>query len=278
MLRNCIVRDWPNPNEDAKGVSAFNGEVILRRCLIANCFAGVATKSSGSLGIVRIDHCTISGLERGVSAATKANASAGNLNIYITNSIVRAADALRSDVGNDRFVSVTYCNLSETWSGVGNSTADPLFWNAAAGDFRLQAGSPAIDAGDPAAPLDPDGSRTDMGFHSAESVPRDFYVTLTAPSVNALFTAPTNLLLSAVAGSTGSAIARVDFYQGGTKLGEDFASPYSAIWNNVGIGNYTVQAFAFRNDGMIATSAPVSFSVASGEMPSTNTLITAGSQ
>jgi hypothetical protein len=41
---------------------------------------------------------------------------------------------------------------------------DPLYMNAAAGDFRLAAGSPAIDAGHPGPQYnDPDGSRSDLG-------------------------------------------------------------------------------------------------------------------
>lgn len=163
-LEDCILRDWPNPSEDAKGVSTFHGEVLLRRCLVVNCFAGVASKSSGPLAVVRLDHCTIVGIEKGVSAATKSNATVGNIQIYLTNSIVRAPDALHSDFGPEKFSAVRFCALSEAWPGTGLLTADPLFVAPASGDFHLQAGSPCIDAGDPAFPLDPNGSRTDIGF------------------------------------------------------------------------------------------------------------------
>jgi len=44
-----------------------------------------------------------------------------------------------------------------------NLEADPQFMDAAAGDWRLAAGSPAIDAGDPAAPHDSDGTVADIG-------------------------------------------------------------------------------------------------------------------
>lgn len=40
---------------------------------------------------------------------------------------------------------------------------NPLFRNARQGDYRLRRRSPAIDSGDPASPLDPDGTRADMG-------------------------------------------------------------------------------------------------------------------
>ena len=46
----------------------------------------------------------------------------------------------------------------------GITTNLPLFADSAAGDFRLLAGSPCIDAGDPASPLDPDGSPADVGY------------------------------------------------------------------------------------------------------------------
>lgn len=45
----------------------------------------------------------------------------------------------------------------------GNLDGDPLFADVDAMDFRLLAASPAIDAGDPALPADPDGTAADLG-------------------------------------------------------------------------------------------------------------------
>ena len=74
-------------------------------------------------------------------------------------------------------------------SGTGNINADPLFVDPENGDYRLQAASPCIDAGDPDSPLDPDGTRADMGafpfdgtgtsrlaFEPAESYPGGSFV------------------------------------------------------------------------------------------------------
>jgi len=56
--------------------------------------------------------------------------------------------------------------------GGGNISADPLFVDAANGDFSLSEGSPCIDAGDPDSPPDPDETRVDMGVLPYDMVVR----------------------------------------------------------------------------------------------------------
>jgi len=58
---------------------------------------------------------------------------------------------------------VSFSDVAGGWSGPGNIDLDPRFWAPASGNFNLKPGSPCIDAGDPASPSDPDGSRADMG-------------------------------------------------------------------------------------------------------------------
>jgi parallel beta-helix repeat protein/predicted outer membrane repeat protein len=48
--------------------------------------------------------------------------------------------------------SVTYSDVEEGYTGIGNINADPLFVNAASGDLHLGPGSPCIDAGTNATP------------------------------------------------------------------------------------------------------------------------------
>jgi hypothetical protein len=54
--------------------------------------------------------------------------------------------------------------------------ADPLFRDFMTGDFSLLEGSPAIDAGDPSSPPDPDGSRRDIGVKFPELVGRTVFM------------------------------------------------------------------------------------------------------
>ena len=207
-VENCILRDWSNPNEDAKGISVFHGETDVLRCLIVNCFAGISAKSSGPLAKVRIEQCTILGVTNGVVAAFKSNATAGNILIEVTNSIVVAPEAIRTDFGGTNF-SIGYCSLSSNWPGTGNITGDPLFVDAAANDYHLQSGSPCIDAGDPASPADPDGTRTDIGvfpFVRAVGPPQ-----LTQPQMQ--LDGPFRFTLSSDANRTYQIQATTDFTQ-----------------------------------------------------------------
>ena len=58
---------------------------------------------------------------------------------------------------------LTYCDIQGGWAGQGNIDADPLFNDSDNGDFHITADSPCIDAGCPESPLDPDGTRSDIG-------------------------------------------------------------------------------------------------------------------
>ncbi|MBE0544797.1 MAG: right-handed parallel beta-helix repeat-containing protein [Verrucomicrobia bacterium] len=163
-VENCIIRDWTNPGEDAKGISGFHGAITVHRSIIANCFVGISAKSSGPHARVNILNSTVTGITRGIAASYKANAEAGNILFQVTNSIVRSVDAVYTDFSATNF-SIGYCNLSESWPGEGNFIADPLFVDAVT-NFHLESISPCIDAGDPASPLDPDGTRVDVGAYA----------------------------------------------------------------------------------------------------------------
>ena len=85
-------------------------------------------------------------------------------------------------------------------------------------------------------------------------------VSLTAPANGATYTAPATVTLQANASDNGS-VAKVEFFQGNTKLGEDTSSPYSYTWNNAGAGNYILTARATDNQGATATSSNVSITI-----------------
>ena len=62
-------------------------------------------------------------------------------------------------------VTATYSDIRGGYVGTGNIDSDPRFVDPANGDYHLQPTSPCIDTGDPASPLDPDGTIADMGAY-----------------------------------------------------------------------------------------------------------------
>jgi len=77
-------------------------------------------------------------------------------------------------------VQATYCDIGQTWIGVGNINADPMFIDPFNSDFHLQEDSPCIDAGDPSSPLDPDSTIADMGsYYYDQGAVSDIAITLT---------------------------------------------------------------------------------------------------
>lgn len=69
---------------------------------------------------------------------------------------------------------VAWSDVQGGAAGSGNFAADPLFWLSAHADLHLSLGSPCIDAGDPQADPDQDGSIVDVGAlpFDASYVPR----------------------------------------------------------------------------------------------------------
>jgi hypothetical protein len=170
-VENCIIRDWASRVEDAKGISVFNGATRVRRCLIVDSTVGVAAKwSGGSPTLVTIDSSTFTGNLTNVWANKKSNAIGPFVDFRITNCVLWGGDSIQSDFGVTNFT-IGYCDISEAWPGTENLMVDPLFVDAAAHDFHLRIGSPCIDTGDPAFPVDADGSRADIGLYPFE-VPR----------------------------------------------------------------------------------------------------------
>jgi uncharacterized repeat protein (TIGR01451 family) len=92
-------------------------------------------------------------------------------------------------------------------------------------------------------------------------------VSITNPANNATFTVGTNILIEATASDPDGTVAKVEFLQGNTKLGEDSTAPYGMIWSNVASGRYTLTAKATDNKGATGTSDPVTISVIAPTTP-----------
>lgn len=92
-------------------------------------------------------------------------------------------------------------------------------------------------------------------------------VSITAPVNNASYAPGSNVTINATAADADGTIAKVEFYQGATKLGEDTTSPYSFAWNNVTTGNYVLTAKAVDNGGAVTTSSVINVAVYTNTPP-----------
>jgi regulation of enolase protein 1 (concanavalin A-like superfamily) len=86
-------------------------------------------------------------------------------------------------------------------------------------------------------------------------------VTLTAPANGSSYSGPANVTLAASVVTNGHSIAKVQFYQGATLLGEDVAPPYSYTWSGVAAGSYTLSATLIYDTSLTVSSGTATISV-----------------
>ena len=86
-------------------------------------------------------------------------------------------------------------------------------------------------------------------------------VSITKPTDGTSVTLGAAVTLEAFASDSDGTVARVEFFDGATKLGEATSSPYSIVWSNAPLGGHTLTARATDNLGAVTTSAPVGLQV-----------------
>jgi hypothetical protein len=200
-------------------------------------------------------------------------------------------------------ITAKYIDSQEAWPGTGNIRANPLFANAAGGDFHLQstvgrwdesaqggAGawvqdanqSPAIDAGDPAAAFAnepaPNGNRLNLGIEgntglAGQSASAGMTTTTLARSASSTkfgakvtFTATVGL----AEGSSGTLSGAVHFYDGAKDLGSApvklVAGARKAVFSitALGAGTHTIMARYFGTSLLSPSSSPTVSQVVKG--------------
>ena len=175
-IENCIFIDNSANNFGlGGGIFCWGSNPVISHCTISG---NMASGWGGGIFCVEsspaISHCTIS---------ENTAFEGGGINCYgfsptVVNNIIWANSAATGSqiyIGSGSF-SCTYSDIQGGWPGTGNIDEDPLFYSTT-GDsaFRLTATSPCIDAGDPASPLDPDGTVADMGAYYFDQLGQALY-------------------------------------------------------------------------------------------------------
>jgi predicted phage tail protein len=94
-------------------------------------------------------------------------------------------------------------------------------------------------------------------------------VALTQPTDGATFTPPATVSLAATAADADGTVAKVEFFNGSTKLGEDTTAPYTYDWTGVPAGSYSLTARATDDLGATTTSAARAITVQAANSPPT---------
>lgn len=86
-------------------------------------------------------------------------------------------------------------------------------------------------------------------------------VAITGPADKAVFNVPALITFTADASDADGAIAKVDFFQNGVKLGEVADPPYTYVWSGASAGNYRLTARATDDVGQSTTSLAINITV-----------------
>lgn len=138
--------------------------------------SGLTTQTGFGVGVCgsTVQSCVITGTGTAIYACTECwvlnSTITGNLRAFDISGFdtLTVRDSIAWGNANDAInnhgkFEASYSLFGEVVAGSGNLNADPLFWNAASADWHLKPNSVCVDAGDPSAPLDPDGTRRDIG-------------------------------------------------------------------------------------------------------------------
>ncbi len=186
-------------------------------------------------------------------------------------SAASAAQAAQISVLNNCVYGNTTNELVNVALGTGNVTVDPRLVNPSAGNYRLRADSPCLDAADATVVQSaydiygqPRVAQQSLDIGAAEftgPLQADFDVILTQPVSGAALFAPATFPVSAnVTGGTDTP-AYVEFTANGRVIAVATSSPFTSFANGLLYDNYEILARAVTASGSVRTSTPVSISV-----------------
>ncbi|MEZ6021524.1 MAG: hypothetical protein R3F17_15935 [Planctomycetota bacterium] len=140
-------------------IAALDSAQATRCLFLANSLESpIEEQGTAILGLVDLEHCTLTGNAGGSTGSTVAGSGALHNSILWNN----------VPSGFEAGASLAWCLNDGPDGGPSVSNLDPRFWSAE--DATLMPSSPAIDAGDPASALDADGTAADLGWRPFDAI------------------------------------------------------------------------------------------------------------
>jgi parallel beta-helix repeat protein len=153
---NSITAQKKPSYYEASGINVAGGDVTLANNLVAGCTgsgSGVALSLTGNVRAVNntiVNNASDTPGQGVISGSSGSFAFTNNIVTFNSGGFQAGSEqAAFSFQSNDSWANGTsaYVGITDPVGGNGNISADPLFADAGAGDFRLSTGSPCIDAG-----------------------------------------------------------------------------------------------------------------------------------
>ena len=166
-----------NENQDGGGIACVDSDPWIHHNVIAH---NTAFDLGGGIRCDNSNPLLVNNVLADNAAGTQGGGMFINLgsNPVVVNCILwgntAGGSANQIEIGSGAPV-LSYCDVQGGWTGSGNIQADPLFRDAAGGDFHLSSmdcgqteQSPCVDAGDPALLDSSDGCRLGLGWSIAD--------------------------------------------------------------------------------------------------------------
>jgi hypothetical protein len=153
FVNNGLLDDPTNGTSGSTIELRRRTDVLFTSSLLTGNTGGVGCVALASNARARVVNCTLVDNVPGPSNRTFFLPATAVL--QVRNSIVRGSTASNRRMFPPSLpvaaLSVEYSNVSAGYAGIGNINSDPDFVDAVGGDYRLNATSPSVDAGDAAA-------------------------------------------------------------------------------------------------------------------------------
>ncbi|NQX02576.1 metallophosphoesterase, partial [bacterium] len=177
-------------------------------------------------------------------------------------SVIAPASVDFTATASDSDGSVAKVEFYNGTTKLGEDSTEPYTFNwsgVAQGNYSLSAR--AIDD------LNGTGTSTVAVLHVMAPATTPPTVAITAPADGASVVFPANFTITADAADSDGTVAKVEFFEGSVKLGEDTSAPYSLAWNNAAVGDHVLTAVATDDMTATTTSAAVTVQVLANQAP-----------